>query len=213
MSSRRSTTAIEAGGRHRARRNPRRTRVRRSSARRRRRRAPTQRHGPPSHHRHTVNRPGDGVAVGSPQHLRRRVRAADAGARTARAAASTRCACISRRSAASRCSRGDQEVRLAQRLEAGTLARGGARRDRVRAAVARALHRSCGLPCTRRRSSTQCDDRRGVAHRPFRHHARRRARQEAAHRGQPAARRVDRQALRRVAAWRCSTSSKRATSV
>ena len=41
---------------------------------------------------------------------------------------------------------------------------------------------------------------------------RRRDRQEAAHRGQPAPRGVDRQALRRSRAWRCSTSCRRATS-
>ena len=83
---------------------------------------------------------------------------------------------------------GEQEVTLAKRIEAGRARRpSGSRPSRDLLADERAR----SLAGRRRR---------------------RRARQAAAHRGQPPPRRVDRQALRRARAWRCSTSSRRATS-
>ena len=80
----------------------------------------------------------------------------------------------------------EQEVTLAKRIEAGVHAT-----ERLEA-DAPLCRRGADQPRGRRR--------------------RRRDGQEAAHRGQPPARRVDRQALRRPRAWRCSTSCRRATS-
>ena len=81
----------------------------------------------------------------------------------------------------------EQEVTLAKRIEAGLLA-------------------------TRKLDVDADDARRQPAREPAGGAARRRARPPPADRGEPAPRRVDRQALRRPRAWRCSTSSRRATS-
>ena len=82
----------------------------------------------------------------------------------------------------------EQEVTLAKRIEAGLARRREARRRSRRCSATTDAPSLAG----RAASTASCAS--------------------AAHRGQPAARRVDRQALRRPRAWRCSTSSRRATS-
>ena len=101
--------------------------------------------------------------------------------------ASTRCACTSRRSARSRCSP------ARRRSPSPSASRPGVHADRA----------------ARGRADLLSDE---PARQPRGRRRRRRAGQAAAHRGQPAPRGVDRQALRRPRAWRCSTSCRRATS-